>query len=512
MYNTDGSFLCQCSSGYTLTPDGLSCTDTEVPNIFGCPENITTSIEDGNTAARVKWNLPSATDNSQIPPTMNSTHNPGEYFTVGDSNVEYVFTDSSGNRAVCSFTITVLDTLPPEIKYCPDNVTIFADPGENSTIVTWFPPLATDNSGPLSSITSTARPRQFFQIGKTEVVYVFADLFSNTASCTFYVTVIGDPTTWEDIWYTADDPIIGVGSNYQMYVQSGLTGRWYGPIPNSCCVQDIASMNGGVIIGIGFDYRVWKKVHIDSPWEGPDHSSCCVISISVTMDNTQWAVSIDNSILYRYGFSSPWKTSQISKYQGGLSKIYHMSSGMLLATSFEMEVLSRDCRTAPSEWTLVDSNMLLSDVFVTRNGTMVGVGIGYMFTKSDFYEAWKGPIIGNAEIYTATNGRTSEGQNFINSDSGCGNPKYLRSENGTFTSMGFHSGHPYQDNCFCQWEIVVSIGKVVVLSFEFLICNGIYFVCMTKSLCTTMCRTNLQRFMSFAAVKLPQWSFLPEIG
>ncbi|XP_070543874.1 cubilin-like [Ptychodera flava] len=252
-----------------------------------------------------------------------------------------------------------------------------------------------------------------------------------------------------------------------MYVQSGLTGRWYGPIPNSCCVQDIASMNGSVIIGIGFDYRVWKKVHIDAPWEGPDHSSCCVISISVTMDNTQWAVSIDNSILYRDGFSSPWKTSQISKYQGGLSKIYHMSSGMLLATSFEMEVLSRDCRTAPSEWTLVDSNMLLSDVFVTRNGTMVGVGIGYMFTKSDFYEAWKGPIIGNAEIYTATNGRTSEGQNFINSDSGCGNPKYLRSENGTFTSMGFHSGHPYQDNCFCQWEIVVSIGKVVVLSFEF---------------------------------------------
>ncbi|XP_070545240.1 hyalin-like [Ptychodera flava] len=194
--NTDGSFLCQCSSGYTLTPDGLSCTDTEVPNIFGCPENITTSIEDGNTAARVKWNLPSATDNSQIPPTMNSTHNPGEYFTVGDSNVEYVFTDSSGNRAVCSFTITVLDTLPPEIKYCPDNVTIFADPGENSTIVTWFPPLATDNSGPLSSITSTARPRQFFQIGKTEVVYVFADLFSNTASCAFYVTVIGEFCFW----------------------------------------------------------------------------------------------------------------------------------------------------------------------------------------------------------------------------------------------------------------------------------------------------------------------------
>lgn len=45
-------------------------------------------------------------DNSGGEVTVISSHNPGDQFSVGTTQVTYTFRDFAGNQAQCSFTIT----------------------------------------------------------------------------------------------------------------------------------------------------------------------------------------------------------------------------------------------------------------------------------------------------------------------------------------------------------------------------------------------------------------------
>lgn len=53
------------------------------------------------------WVEPTATDLSGSV-TVTSNRSPGSFFLGGTTtNVEYVFTDPSGNEAICSFSVTI---------------------------------------------------------------------------------------------------------------------------------------------------------------------------------------------------------------------------------------------------------------------------------------------------------------------------------------------------------------------------------------------------------------------
>ena len=58
------------------------------------------------TSTTVTWIEPTATDNSGETPTVTQSHQPGDSFPLGTTQVSYRFTDMSGNEATCSFTIT----------------------------------------------------------------------------------------------------------------------------------------------------------------------------------------------------------------------------------------------------------------------------------------------------------------------------------------------------------------------------------------------------------------------
>ena len=55
----------------------------------------------------VMWTEPTATDNSGMTPTVTQSHQPGDSFLVGTTQVTYTFTDIAGNEAMCSFTVTI---------------------------------------------------------------------------------------------------------------------------------------------------------------------------------------------------------------------------------------------------------------------------------------------------------------------------------------------------------------------------------------------------------------------
>ena len=98
-------------------------------------------------------------------------------------------------RCIWSFALfcilaTPIDTIPPFVRGCPDDIRITASAGVNSALVVWTEPTATDSSGNTPTVRRTHAPNSDFPVGTTIVTYIFTDGSDNTARCTFDVTVL----------------------------------------------------------------------------------------------------------------------------------------------------------------------------------------------------------------------------------------------------------------------------------------------------------------------------------
>ncbi|MGC3943563.1 MAG: HYR domain-containing protein [Chryseolinea sp.] len=76
-----------------------------MPEFTSCPSDttISTTLTGG---VRYSWAAPVASDVC-TPPTLTSSHNPGDNFPVGMTTVVYTAKDIAGNTATCSFIVTV---------------------------------------------------------------------------------------------------------------------------------------------------------------------------------------------------------------------------------------------------------------------------------------------------------------------------------------------------------------------------------------------------------------------
>lgn len=92
--------------------------DTEPPIISNCPNDVTVIVELGlDNFGVATWTPPTATDVSGFAQITSESNRPGDSFPLGPTTVTYVFTDSSGNSAICSFIVTV-DTGKKILIYC----------------------------------------------------------------------------------------------------------------------------------------------------------------------------------------------------------------------------------------------------------------------------------------------------------------------------------------------------------------------------------------------------------
>ena len=81
--------------------------DTIPPVITGCPTStIVVDALSGQCYGVPTWGVVSATDNCRIG-TWSQSHQSGERFPVGTHTVTYVFKDTSGNTATCTFNVIV---------------------------------------------------------------------------------------------------------------------------------------------------------------------------------------------------------------------------------------------------------------------------------------------------------------------------------------------------------------------------------------------------------------------
>ncbi len=84
--------------------------DTQAPVFSNCPSNIIKDVTGmSGSCWTINWTAPTATDNCSTPSVI-SNCNSGKCFPIGVTTVTYAATDVKGNKATCSFTITIKKT------------------------------------------------------------------------------------------------------------------------------------------------------------------------------------------------------------------------------------------------------------------------------------------------------------------------------------------------------------------------------------------------------------------
>ncbi len=164
--------------------------DDSTPPSLTCPAS--TTIECTESTAPANTGVASATDNCDPAPVVTSS----DVTAAGACPQEYTITrtwtatDACGNGTNCTQVITVDDSTPPTITFCPASIqiecTVSTAPGN-----TGGPAIATDNCDPAPVVTSSdvtvagACPQEYI-ITRT---WLATDACGNSSTCTQVITV-----------------------------------------------------------------------------------------------------------------------------------------------------------------------------------------------------------------------------------------------------------------------------------------------------------------------------------
>ena len=83
-------------------------TDNILPVFTNCPDDLVSYVNGPDATSSVAWTVPTATDNSGIPPTVTGGLSPPVSLGVGSTTVTYTATDASGNQVDCTFTVSII--------------------------------------------------------------------------------------------------------------------------------------------------------------------------------------------------------------------------------------------------------------------------------------------------------------------------------------------------------------------------------------------------------------------
>ena len=172
----------------------ITVLDTIAPTLT-CPANQTTYTTDTICGSLLQWTPPTGADDCSTTTTQQTDSTglgPNNYFGPGTHTIQYTTTDSSGNSAQCSFTITVIDTIAP-LATCPNDTTLQATTASCEAAVMFAAPTTMDlcGSATLTQTDNTGLSNgDSFPLGTTTLEYTATDASGNTTQCAVSVTVI----------------------------------------------------------------------------------------------------------------------------------------------------------------------------------------------------------------------------------------------------------------------------------------------------------------------------------
>ena len=170
------------SKSFTIT-----INDNEEPGITQMPLDIIQNNDPGSCGAIVKWQSAVATDNCPGVKISSDRHS-GDVFPEGLTTVTYTATDASKNTFSNTFSIIVLDNENPIISGMPADIIRKNDSSLCGAMVSWIPPVATDNCSGLS-LSANHIPGEMFPGGITKVTYTAFDAFGQSSIASFNIMV-----------------------------------------------------------------------------------------------------------------------------------------------------------------------------------------------------------------------------------------------------------------------------------------------------------------------------------
>ncbi|NWK05908.1 HYR domain-containing protein [Marine Group I thaumarchaeote] len=177
----------------------VTLIDTTLPEIFA-PKDI---VAEATGLSSTMIELGEATS-YDIMGIASMTEHPSRFFVLGDTIITWTATDTSGNSASATQTVTIVDTTSPSIT-APGPITMEATSAD-SNIVSLGNPVSSDLVD-IPSISNNAP--DLFPLGETIVTWTATDTSGNSAIATQVVTIV-DTTSPELIM--PEDVMIGAFS------------------------------------------------------------------------------------------------------------------------------------------------------------------------------------------------------------------------------------------------------------------------------------------------------------
>ena len=181
--------------------------DTEAPTL-DCPSDV--NENSGGASTLVVNNIaPTTSDNCSTPTvtyevtgattvTGGTDDASGTAFNVGTSTVTYTSTDASGNSISCSFEVVVVQEMLSIT--CPTNVLVPSDFNTCTAMINNLALTINSSMANVASVTYTISENPIvtgtggvinhtFELGTSLVTFEVTDIFGNSTSCAFNVTV-----------------------------------------------------------------------------------------------------------------------------------------------------------------------------------------------------------------------------------------------------------------------------------------------------------------------------------
>ncbi len=219
--------------------------ELEPPVISDTPLDLQVSADPGICSALVDWVEPTATDNCQLV-SLESSHQVGSEFPVGETVVTYTATDISGLVTQTSFTISVVDLQQPLLIGLPTTIMVEAMPGQCEAQVEWEEPSAIDNCGTTVDLVASIQSGSVFPVGPTTVEYTATDS-ANLMTVGSFTVVVSE----------ADAPFFTLVPGSQTLGndqgQCGAVATWIAPQATDLCqgVTVLTDHDSGSFFSIG---------------------------------------------------------------------------------------------------------------------------------------------------------------------------------------------------------------------------------------------------------------------
>ena len=253
----------------------VTVTDDQPPTIIGMPASMTLGTEAGLCSSSASWVAPESGDNCGVA-TLTSTHQPGEVFLEGLTEVTYTLTDIHGNSTSESFTITVEDLESPLILDTPADIALANDAGSCGAVASWIDATASDNCG-IDTLTSSHTSGDFFDVGTTEVTITALDIHGNSSTSSYSVTITDNE----------DPTIASMPADMTLNAEGDLCSAvvsWVAPTSSDNC--EVAEMTSTHLPGDSFAVGTTEVTYTSTDIHGNELSASFLVTVTDDQDPT----------------------------------------------------------------------------------------------------------------------------------------------------------------------------------------------------------------------------------